>query len=886
MREWWSKLCTVFRRKQLADDLREEAEAHLQMEVEANMERGMTPDDAINAARRNFGNQMLIQESAQESWAFRSLENLLQDVQYGLRMVRRSPGFAAAVTLCLALGIGANTAIFTLIEVALLRILPVREPAELVQVVHTGTEVAAESESSESTNYDLFRHLRDHHQSLAGLFLVDPGRGKAVVDGVAELVQLQEVTGDYYTILGVGAVIGRTIVRDDSSDSGFRPVAVLGYDYWQRRFGGDPGALGRVIHIEGVAYTVVGVTPRSFFGLQRSRGADITVPMNGAKQEPGWYSMAIVGRLRSGVSATQARTELDGLFQQYLRGLAQPERVRAASFARLDLVPASRGFAGLRRRFSRPLLALMAMVSLVLVVACANVAILLLARATIRRRELAVRMALGAGRGRINRQLLTEGILLSFFGGAAGLILAWKGTQALASLTVDEGLTRTLSAPPNAVVLGFTLAVSAFVGILFSLAPVLRAQAMAPAESLAGGRAVVGGRSAVGKTLVVLQLAVSVVLLAGAGLFVRSLNNLKGVELGADGRVLEFAVDMDGYKEGRLPALQMELLQRLESLPGVRHAALTTIPPLSGNEDGKPVAVPGYEVREGESIVAQVNGVTGEYFATFGVPILTGRSLAESDSRNSAKVVVISESLARHYFGTVNPVGKRLGFGRLRNQAAGQAEIVGVARDALYRRSLREAPPDMIYVPYSQMNESADTVDFGLRVDGDPEALASAARRTVQALVPTALVAQPRTLAQQVDEILVLERLLAALGGAFGILCLALTAVGLYGLLAYSVARRTAEIGLRIALGAERGRILWLVLRESMVLFVAGTAAGLAVAFIVLKPAAGLLFGVNPADLTSLAGAIGLLAAVTLAASAVLGMRAARVDPNTALRYE
>jgi predicted permease len=825
---------------------------------------------------------MLIQESAQESWAFRSLETLLQDVQYGLRMVRRNSGFTAAVTLCLALGIGANTAVFTLIEVALLRILPVREPAELVQVVHTGTEVAAESESSERTNYDLFRHLRDHHQSLAGLFLVHPGRSKAVVDGVAELVQLQEVTGDYYTILGVGAVIGRTIVRDDSSDSGCRPVAVLSYDYWQRRFGGDSGALGRAIHIDDVAYAVVGVTPRSFFGLQTSRGADITVPMNGARQEPGWYSMAIFGRLRSGVSATQAGAELDGLFQQYLRGLAQPEHVRAASFARLDLIPASRGFADLRRRFSRPLLALMTMVSLVLVVACANVASLLLARATIRERELTLRMALGAGRWRIYRQLLTEGILLSFLGGLAGLLLAWKGTRALAGLTLDEGLTRTLSAPPNAAVLGFTLAVSVFVGILCSLVPLLRAQAMAPA----GGRAVVGGLSAVGKTLVVLQLAVSVVLLSGAGLFVRSLNNLKGVELGADGRVLGFAVDMGGYKDERLPALQMELLQRLQSLPGVRHAALTTIPPLSGNEDGKPVAAPGYEASEGESTVAQVNGVSGEYFATFGVQILTGRSLAESDTRNSARVVVVSESLARHYFGTVNLVGKRLGFGRLRHQVAGQAEIVGVARDALYRRSLRDAPPNMIYMPYSQMNEPAETVDFGMRADGNPEALANIARRTVRVLAPMALVAPSRTLAQQADDILVLERLLAALGSAFGILCLAITAVGLYGLLAYSVARRTAEIGLRIALGAERGRILWLVVRDSMVVFVAGTAAGLAVAFIVLKPVAGLLFGVNPADPISLAAAIGLLAAVTLVASAVPAMRAARVDPNTALRYE
>jgi predicted permease len=790
-------------------------------------------------------------------------------------------GFTAAMTLCLALGIGANTAIFTLIEVALLRILPVREPAELVQVVHTGRELTAASERSESTNYELFRYLRDHNQNLAGLFLVDPDRGKAVVDGLAERVQTQEVTGDYYALLGVGAVVGRTIVRDDSSDSGSRPVAVLGYDYWQRRFAGDAGVLGRVLYIGDVAHTVVGVTPRSFFGLQTSGGADITIPMNGAKQEPGWYSMAIVGRLRKGVTERQAEAELDGLFQQYTRGMAMPDKVRAASFSRLELVPASRGFAALRRRFSRPLLALMAMVSLVLVVACANVASLLLARATIRQRELAVRIALGAGRGRINRQLLTEGILLAFFGGLGGLILAWKGTQALATITLDEGLARTLSAPPNAIVFGFTLTVSLAVGILFSLVPVLRARKVAPSASLADGRAVVGGRSVFGRTLVVLQLALSLVLLVGAGLFVRSLSNLKGVELGADGRVLGFEVDMDGYKEDRLAALQLELLNQLKALPGVRHAALTTIPPLSGNEDGKPVAATGYEAREGGSTVAQVNGVTAEYFATFGVQILTGRGLAETDSRNSGKVVVVSESLARHYFGTVTPVGKRLRFGR-----AGQAEIVGVARDALYRRSVRQAPPDMIYVPYSQMNEPADEVGFGIRADGDPEALINAARRAVQAVAPTALATPSATLAQRVDEILVLERLLAVLGGAFGLLCLLLTAVGLYGLLAYSVARRTAEIALRIALGAERGPILWLVLRESIVLFVAGAAAGLAVALIVLKPAADLLFGVNPADPASLTAAIGLLAAVTLVASAVPAIRASRMDPNTALRYE
>jgi predicted permease len=879
MREWWSKLFKAFRRKELADDLREEADAHFQMEVEANIDRGMPPDEALSAATLNFGNRTLIQESAQEAWTFRSLETVLQDVRYGLRTLRRNIGFTAAVTLCLALGIGANTAIFTLIEVVLLRILPVHDPAELVQVVHTGREFTAASERSESTNYELFRYLRDHNQSLAGLFLVDPGRGKAVVDGLAELVEVQEVTGDYYSILGVGAVIGRTIVREDSSDSGTRPVAVIGYDYWQRRFSGDAGVLGRVIDFDDVAYTVVGVTPRSFFGLQTSQGADITIPMNGAKQEAGWYSMAIVGRLRNGVTATHAEAELDGLFQQYLRGLALADKVRAASFARLELIPANRGFAALRRRFSRPLLALMAMVSLVLVVACANVASLLLARATIRHRELAVRIALGAGRGRIHQQLVTEGMLLSLFGGGAGLILAWKGTQALATITLDEGLTRTLSAPPNAIVFGFTVTVSLAVGILFSLVPVLRVRRMAPA-SLAYGRAVVDGRSFVGKTLVVLQLAVSLVLLAGAGLFARSLSNLRGVELGSDGRVLGFEVDMDGYQEERLAALQIGLLDRLRALPGVRHVALTTIPPLSGNEDGKPVTVPGYEASEGKLSVAQVNGVTSEYFSTFGVRILTGRSLEESDSRNSTKVVVVSESLAHRYFGTVNPVGKRLGFGR------NQAEIVGVARDALYRRSVRQAAPDMIYVPYSQMNEPADRVDFGIRADGNPGALTNAARRAVQAVAPTALVTPSGTLAQQVDKILVLERLLAVLGGAFGLLCLLLTAVGLYGLLAYSVARRTAEIALRMAVGAERGRILWLVLRESMVLFAAGAAAGLAVALIILKPAAGLLFEVTPDDPISLTAAIGLLAAVTVVASAVPAMRAARMDPTTALRYE
>jgi predicted permease len=598
--------------------------------------------------------------------------------------------------------------------------------------------------------------------------------------------------------------------------------------------------------------------------------------------------MAIIGRLRPGVSATQAEAEMNTLFQQYLKPLALSDGVRTEAFARLQLVPAGRGLADLRRRFSRPLIALMAMVGLVLVVACANVASLLLARATTRRRELAVRLALGAGKGRINRQLFTEGAVLSFLGGGAGLLLAWWSSRALASLTLDEGLTHTLSSPPNARVLGFTVAVSVVVGILFSLVPALRAKGIARASSLADGRTVVGARSGFGKTLVVLQLALSVVLLAGASLLVRSLSNLKNVESGADGGVLGFSVDADGtdYEEERLAALQMELLERLQSLPGVRDAALTTIPPLSGNEDGKPVAVPGYEAREGEMTVAQVNGVTPGYFATFGVQILTGRNLAESDSRNSAKVVVVSESLARHYFGTTSPVGKRLGFGRLRNEPAGQAEIVGVARDALYRRSLRDSPPDMIYVPYEQMNEPSETVDFGIRTGGNPEALANPARGEVQALAPTALMTQPRTLAQQVDEILVLERLLAVLGAAFGLLCLALTAVGLYGLLAYSVARRTPEIGLRMALGAERGRVLWLVMRESLGLVAAGVAVGVAGALVVLKSASSLLFGLETTDPTSLMVAIGLLVAVAVAASAVPALRAVRVDPTTALRYE
>jgi predicted permease len=374
-----------------------------------------------------------------------------------------------------------------------------------------------------------------------------------------------------------------------------------------------------------------------------------------------------------------------------------------------------------------------------------------------------------------------------------------------------------------------------------------------------------------------------VVLLAAGGLFVRSLSNLKGVELGADGRVLGFGVDTAGmgYQDQRLTTFQMELLERLRALPGVSHAAITTIPPLSGNEDGKPVVVPGYEIRDGESTVAQVNGVTPEYFATFGVPILAGRGFRESDVRNSAKVAIVSESLARHYFGTANPVGERLSFGR-----AGQAEIVGIARDALYRRNLREAPRDMIFVPYSQLSEPVETVDFGLRAHANPEALANAVRGAVQTMAPSALLTPSRTLAQQVDDILVLERLLAILGAAFGLLCLVLTAVGLYGLLAYSVTRRTPEIGLRIAIGAQRGRVLWMVLRESIVLFAGGAAAGLMVASVLLQPAANLLFGLKTTDPAVMLGAIGILAAVALGASILPAVRAARVDPTTALRYE
>jgi predicted permease len=437
-------------------------------------------------------------------------------------------------------------------------------------------------------------------------------------------------------------------------------------------------------------------------------------------------------------------------------------------------------------------------------------------------------------------------------------------------------------------VLGFTAAVSAAVGILFSVIPALRIKGAALASSLAAGRTAARVRPLFGRALVALQVALSVVLLAGASLLVRSFSNLKGVETGVGAGVLGFSLNADrtGYENERLVILQAELLQRFQALPGVQDAALTTVPPLSGNEDGKPVAVPGYEAREGENTIANVNGVTPGYFATYGVKISEGRGFAQSDSRTSGKVVVISEGLARHYFGSTNPVGKRLGFGRLRDQPAGQAEIVGVVRDALYRRSLREPPREMIYMPYSQMDEPASTVTFGIRANGNPEALTNAARREVQTLAPTALMTRARILSEQVDEILVFERLLAVLGTAFGILCLVLTSVGLYGLLAYSVARRTPEIGLRMALGAESGGVLWIVLRESLGLVMAGAAVGVAGAMILLKSASSLLYGLETTDPTSMLVAVGLLAAVALVSSAVPAIRASRIDPVIALRYE
>jgi predicted permease len=830
---------------------------------------------------------------------------ILQDLRYAFRTLRKSPLFASVAVFSLALGIGANTAIFTLIQQLLLQLLPVSHPEELVMLTAQGQHYGSNT-GPNALSYPMYTDFRDKNQVFQGMFCRHGITMSLTVDGRTELVSGELVSGNYFPVLGVGAAIGRVFTASDDLYQGGHPLAVLSYGFWQSRFAGDRGVIGKRVVVNGYPLTIVGVSRRGFDGVEMGYSPQIRIPMMMKKEitpEP-WYSLndrrgrfvQVFGRLKPGVTLEAAKAGLQPLFHQILQMEVQDKAfAKATDYTRqqflkmwMNVLPASKGRSFLRRQFESPLLALMAIVGLVLLIACSNVANLLIARATARQKEIAVRLALGASRARLITQLLEESLLLSLVGGLGGLGLATAMDKALLGFLPETVTALTVSAKPDGHVLLFTLGISVVTGLIFGLVPALQAtrpQLAGTLKDQAGS--VVGGTSVrLRKTLVVMQVALSLLLLIGAGLFIQSLKNLKGLDPGFHtDSLLTFAVDptLNGYKVERSRQFYRQLVERMTNLPGVESAAMVVMPILDDDEWDNTISVEGYTAKQGESINPHMQFATPRFFETLGIPILLGRDFTLRDIEGSPKVGIINEKFAKQYFGGASPLGRHVGMGGNPGTKL-DIEVVGVVRDTKYE-SMRQKIPIELYLPAQQVN-FVTGMNAYVRTHGDPANLFSSLRQTVREVDASVPVFGMRTLEQQVDKSLATERMLAMLSTLFGFLASLLAAVGLYGVMAYMVARRTREIGIRMALGASGGSVVWLVMREVMLLASAGVAIGVPAAWGVTRLVEKQLFGIQPADPLTIAVAAVGIGTVAAVSGYLPARRATGIDPMRALRWE
>ena len=830
--------------------------------------------------------------------------NFLQDLRYAFRTLRKAPLFTCVAVLSLALGIGANTAIFTLINQLILQLLPVRDPEQLVLLTARGQHYGSNT-GSNAISYPMYQDFRDKNEVFQGMFCRFGNQFSLTYEGRTELVSGELVSGNYFPVLGVGAALGRVFTAQDDLFQGGHPIAVLSYGYWKTRFAADPSVIGRKIVLNGYPLTIVGVSRRGFDGVEPGYSPQLRVPMMMKQQlTDRFYNLnnrrgrfaQVFGRLKPGVTLEQAKAGLQPLFHQILAmEVREKEFARATEHTRqqflkmwMDVLPAANGRSDLRRQFSNPLLALMAIVALVLLIACSNVANLLIARATTRQKEIAVRLALGAGRRRLILQLLEESLLLSGMGAILGIGLAIAIDQSLIGFLPRGVLPLTLSATPDWRVLAFTLLVSALTGVLFGLAPAIqstRPQLAGTLKDQAG--AVVGGASVgLRKALVVAQVSLSLLLLIAAGLFIQSLKNLQGIQPGFETRnLLSFAVNpaLNGYKPERSLQFFRQLTERLGRTPGIATVSLAVIPLLDGNEWDSTVTVEGYSTKEGEWVDPHMQFVSPGFFQTLAIPVMLGRDFSDRDEKGAPQVAVVNERFAKRYFAGRSPVGLHVGMGGDPGTRT-DIEIVGVVKDTRYE-SLRDEVPYELYRPYRQV-EFVQGMTVYARALGDPAAVFASMRRSVNEVDSNVPIYRMRTLDQQLDKSLMSERMLASLSGVFGFLATLLAAIGLYGVMAYMVVRRTREIGIRMALGADRVSVVWLVMREVLALSTVGVLIGGAGAYAATRLVQKELFGILPTDaLTMALSALGI-ATVAIVAGYLPARRATAIDPMRALRWE
>jgi predicted permease len=880
----------LFSRRRLYHHLSAEMQQHLEEKLEELVASGMPREQATYAARREFGNITLTEEDSREVWRWGAIENFFADVRYALRTLRKAPGFAATAILSLALGIGANTAIFMLLDAIRLRSLPIPDPQELaeVRISDAGHQGMGLNQQYGELTRPLWQQVRDQQHSFSGVFawsvnLRYVGRG-------SEMRHFRElrVTGDFFRVLGLRPFRGRFLV---SEDEGPCPMtsAVVSYPYWLSELGGRDLTAATKLIVDNELVEIVGVTPPGFFGMVVGQDFDIAIPYCEPKEglRRDVFEVSVMGRLKPGETIQHASAEMDALSPAIFEATVPPGRdphsTETYNHFRLAAFPASTGVSSLRD-YDRSLLLLLGIAGLVLLIACTNLANLMLARASIRQREMAVRLALGASRSRLLRQLLTESLLLATTGAVLGIALAQFLSQLLVWAFSTEGAAISLETVTDWRVLLFAAGIAALTCVLFGVAPALRATRAEPISAMkSGGRGTTGGRErfSLQRLLVVAQVSVSLVLLVSALLFVRSFRNLMTFNPGM--REGGITTAFLGFWQSNLPrerwaGYQRELLDEVRSVPGVLNAASTTNVPLSGGswEHGIHVGP-----TEGSSKFAWVSP---GYFETMGIPIITGRAFTPQDTATSQRVALVNETFVRRYLPGANPIGQSLRTSPEPDYPSTIYEIVGVIPDTRYN-DLRGQTPPMTFAPASQCPNQGPWTDVMIHSNLNSAAVAAAAKRLIAEKHPD-VITQFSDFQKDIRDGLVEERLMAMLSGFFGLLAVLLAVVGLYGVISYIVAMRRNEIGIRMALGATRGNVVAIIVRQTLAVLALGVAVGVVLAVPAVRTASSLLFGVQPNDPLTFAAATALLFTIALVASALPARRASRVDPMVALRYE
>jgi predicted permease len=920
LKEIGRRLGMLLGREKFDGELDEEMRLHRELKERSLIEGGKSPEEARYKAHREVGNALRLREESRDAWGWNWLEHFFLDARLGLRQLRKSPGFTIVVILTLALGIGANTAIFTLVNAVLLKSLPVANPSQLYSLGNTQkccdtTDFGDIRDNFALYSYPLYKQLRDNTPEFSDLaaFQSAPANLSVRRSGVstpAEPYIGEIVSGNYFATFGVGAFVGRMLTAEDDQPTAV-PVAVISYRAWHLHYGDDPAVVGATFTFNGLPATIVGVAPPSFYGHSlRSNPPDFWVPLvmepplspdNALLKHTNHYWMYVIGRLRPGAQPAQVQARVMVEIQQWLSnlsGVSDYDR-QLISTLRMNLAPAGSGVTRVRDAYGDGLRLLMIISGLVLLIACANIANLLLARGTANRLQNAVRVALGAARGRLIRQMVTEGLVLALLGGIAGIAVAYAGTRAILLLTFPNASYVPIDASPSLPVLGFALLLSLVTGVIFSLAPAWIASNTHPAEPLRGARST-GDHSALPqKLLVVAQAGLSLVLLVGAGLLTQSLRNLENQKFGFEPEarlIVKVRPASAGYTFERLPALYRQLQDRLGQIPGVRSASLALSSPFGGWNFSTPVFIEGRAPAANPSEdIAIYDFVSAQYFETIGNRILRGRPILEQDTPKAHHVALVNETFARKFFPGEDAIGKHLGISD--SSHAGDYEIVGIAEDAKYRDP--KLPADaMFFMPLLQMETYKDSDDqayqiwanyidtIQLRVTGRPENYQRAVQQTLADIDPNLTVRRMMSFDDLVSGSFNSPRLIAQLTTVYGVLALVLASMGLYGVAAYTVARRTSEIGIRMALGAQRASVVGMVLRSAMQPIALGLVVGVPVALAGGHAIASQLYGVKGYDPLVLAGAVTVLAAAAGLASILPARRAASIDPIRALRTE